>query len=99
MLVVREGFEVMSKLNISSLGLKQLYVETFPVECLILCLSMQGARVGSLVGELRNHVQWLLLFSSSVMSDSLQPYACSPPGSSVHGILQARVLEWAETLG
>ena len=25
------------------------------------------------------------------MSDSLD---CSPPGSSIHGILQARVLEW-----
>ena len=23
-----------------------------------------------------------------------EPLACSPPGSSVHGILQARVLEW-----
>ena len=22
------------------------------------------------------------------------PMACSPPGSSVHGILQARILEW-----
>ena len=28
------------------------------------------------------------------MSDSLQPLDCSPPGSSVHGILQARILEW-----
>ena len=33
---------------------------------------------------------------ASVVSDSLQPYGrdCSPPGSSVHGILQARILEW-----
>ena len=23
------------------------------------------------------------------------PMDCSPPGSSVHGILQARILEWA----
>ena len=30
---------------------------------------------------------------SSVVSDSLQPMDCSPPGSSVHGILQARILE------
>ena len=29
------------------------------------------------------------------MSDSLQPMNCSPPGSSVPGILQARILEWA----
>ena len=28
---------------------------------------------------------------TSVMSD---PMYCSPPGSSVHGILQARILEW-----
>ena len=30
---------------------------------------------------------------TSVMSDSLQPVDCSLPGSSVHGILQARILE------
>ena len=30
----------------------------------------------------------------SVMSDSLRPMDCSPPGSSVHGIFQARILEW-----
>ena len=29
----------------------------------------------------------------SVISDSLQPMACSPLGSSIHGILQARILE------
>ena len=28
------------------------------------------------------------------MSDSLQPMDCSPPDSSVHGILKARMLEW-----
>ena len=28
------------------------------------------------------------------MSDSLQPYGRCPPGSSIHGILQARILEW-----
>ena len=30
----------------------------------------------------------------SVMSDSLQHRRLSPPGSSVHGILQARILQW-----
>ena len=30
----------------------------------------------------------------SVVSDSLQPMGCSPAGSSVHVILQARILEW-----
>ena len=28
------------------------------------------------------------------MSDSCNPIDCSPPGSSVHGISQARILEW-----
>ena len=31
----------------------------------------------------------------SVVSDSCDPTDCSLPGSSVHGILQARILEWA----
>ena len=32
--------------------------------------------------------------SHSVMSDSCDPIDCSPPGSSVYGILQPRILEW-----
>ena len=32
--------------------------------------------------------------SCSVMPDSLQPMDCSLSGSSFHGILQARLLEW-----
>ena len=31
--------------------------------------------------------------SRSVVSDSSDPMDCSPPGSSVHGIFQAKVLE------
>ena len=30
----------------------------------------------------------------SVMSDSLRPPWSDPPGASVHGIFQARILEW-----
>ena len=33
-------------------------------------------------------------WSRSVMSDSSRPHGCSLPGPSVHGIFQARVLEW-----
>ena len=40
----------------------------------------------------------ILVSSSSeshlVVSDSCDPMVCSLPGSSVHGILQARILEW-----
>ena len=30
----------------------------------------------------------------SVVSNSCDPMDCSPPGSSAHGILQAKILEW-----
>ena len=36
-----------------------------------------------------------LSFSRSAVSSSLQPHGLYPPGASVHGILQARILEWA----
>ena len=35
----------------------------------------------------------LCVFNCSVMSNSCDPMLCSLPGSSVHGILQARILE------
>ena len=35
-----------------------------------------------------------MCLSHSVVSDSLQSHGCIPSGSSVHGILQARILEW-----
>ena len=43
---------------------------------------------------------WFIFFSvcaqCSVASDSLWPRGlCSPPGSSVHGLFLARILEWA----
>ena len=36
----------------------------------------------------------LLVLSHSVMSNSLRPHGHNPLGYSVHGILQARILEW-----
>ena len=37
-------------------------------------------------------------YVTSVTSDSLWPMDCSPPSSSVHGILQERILEWLISL-
>ena len=58
-------------------------------------------------GTIRNHsavarregvpegsVLWNKLMVVSVVSDSWDPMDCSPPGSSIHGISQARILEW-----
>ena len=57
-----------------------------------------------------NPLKEMVQFSLSVVSDSLRPHAqvklrpilcdpmdCSLPGFSVHGILQARILEWVAT--
>ena len=38
--------------------------------------------------------KWRWWFSRSVVSDSCNPMGCSPPGSSVHEILQKRILQW-----
>ena len=37
---------------------------------------------------------YVYVLSRSVMSDSLRPMNYSPPGSSVHGTFQARILAW-----
>ena len=42
----------------------------------------------------KTHFKICVHVGRSVMPNSLQPMDCSLPGSSVHGILQARILEW-----
>ena len=53
----------------------------------------------TLLGIHRKEASFQLMYvcvcsSHSVMSDSLHPMDCSPPGSSIHGTLQTRILEW-----
>ena len=45
-------------------------------------------------GQLDSFVAFWWVLSRSVVSDSLRPRELSLPDSSVHGILQARILEW-----
>ena len=40
------------------------------------------------------NVVFVCVLVTSVMSDSLWPMDCSPPGSTVHGVFLARILEW-----
>ena len=57
---------------------------------------------------LKNPILWILGWKSSpylgesvshsVMSNSAIPMKCSLPGSSVHGIFQARILKWVAIL-
>ena len=49
---------------------------------------------GTITTENEDPAPDMLLFSHSVLSNSLQPHGLSPPGSSVRGIPQARILEW-----
>ena len=56
--------------------------------CVCVCVSEK---------ERRQHLT--LMFATCAQSLQLcptlcDPMDCSPPGSSVHGILQARILEW-----
>ena len=37
---------------------------------------------------------WVCILSHLSLVQDCDPMDCSPPGSSVHGILQARTLEW-----
>ena len=69
-------------------------MESYEVEWCFLNLNLHINHLGILLHEDSNP-------SGLVPAPSLQPYLtlrdpmdCSPPGSSVHGILQARRLEW-----
>ena len=42
-------------------------------------------------------INYGFVFSCSVVTDSLRPHSLSLPDSSVHEILQARILEWVAT--
>ena len=44
--------------------------------------------------EKKSDYSEMFLWNRSIVSDSLDSMDCSLPGSSVHGIFQARVLEW-----
>ena len=65
---------------------------------------MQNARLGESqtgIKIARRNIKNLSYADAAAAAKSLQlcpilcdPMDCSPPGSSVHGILQARILEW-----
>ena len=62
---------------------------THPPRCLIKCESPRETLVPG-----TNSLWKSESVSRSIFSDSLPPLDCSLPRSSVHGILQARILEW-----
>ena len=61
--------------------------------------SSQSIEEGSLWYTVGSHFKVKVLVVQSCLTDSATPgTVCSPPGSSVRGILQARILEWVAIL-
>ena len=56
--------------------------------------ALYTACLSSLCGKNVLYIRLTVCVSHSVLSDSLRLHYCSPPDSSVHGLLQARILEW-----
>ena len=63
-----------------------------------ICLKSETTRCPSVSewvnGRIRIVECCMCVLSCSFTSDSLQPYRLCPPGSSVHRIFPARILEW-----
>ena len=63
---------------------------------------MELSRHTNLIGEevlcMTNHVYSARELGHSVVSDSLPPHGLQPARLLVHGILQARILEWVAIL-
>ena len=60
------------------------------------CGTFRKSSIKKLIIDIKAWAKWycvcvLVSHSCSTLCD---PMNCSPPGSSVHGILQARILEW-----
>ena len=47
-----------------------------------------------LIKKCINSYFWICFLVTKFCPTLLQPHDCSPPGFSVHGISQARILEW-----
>ena len=77
---------------------KPVYVNLLcPRLLFLLRSSKQRANVDSPASFLPCPWSWTTLCACSVAQSCLalcDPMDCSPPGSSVHGILQARILQW-----
>ena len=66
-----------------------LYTKKYDLFLIACLVSLQHSSLASLC---LLHI--LSVIGCSVVSSCLPPMDCSPPGSSFHGILQARILEW-----
>ena len=70
-------------------------------KCSFWAISITCCQIYSLIGKIfigillnaRKYSRLLCVFAKSLLT-LCDPIECSPPGSSFHGILQAKILEW-----
>ena len=70
----------------------------FIFRCAVFCLGFQCLSSFLLLWKLPTKTCLCAVCSAKLLQSRLtlcDPVDCSPPGSSVHGVLQARILEWA----
>ena len=63
-------------------------------KCVLHSLNLSIIWFGYLPWEVLHQEMHAIIVSLLVWSDSCNPMDCRPPGSSVHGISQTRILEW-----
>ena len=74
-------------------------IKRTPTACLSCTLPGIIWRLNGISKAIKNNsgifvlADWLAEFTQSCLT-LCDPVDCSPPGSSIHGILQARILEW-----
>ena len=82
-----------------------MFITTCKTELVRSCCVIWGAQPGALCqprgagwagagGKFQKKEYMCMLCCAKSLQTPCDPMDCSPPGSSVHGILQARILEW-----
>ena len=67
----------------------------FVLFCFVLfCFVLSAIEIGGQETKIQNVWRTPCCFSHSALSNSLQPHGSSLPDFSIHGIFQARILEW-----
>ena len=78
----------------SSFQFWQLFCHTLLLQTIKSVIPLQVLEHFSILGWVFINSPFIVSVSCSAVSYSLQPVDCSLLGSSVHGTLQARILEW-----
>ena len=85
---------------LDSVSLSQWFHEPFPQTTTLthhindMLIRWGEFKMDNILKGLVRHAYYRCVCVCSVVSNSLPPMTCSPPSSFVHGIFQAKILEW-----